>query len=323
MPVGNVPAAAADLQRTSKANMGENQKLFISLARGLLRDRPDLGRRYLALCRRRRVLRRGVREAHLRAIHENPLADVNFRAPLSVAGCSSLTVVRAEGLALEGVPVAFELDARGRHRGTPLGVLLGRLNRVARLGNLEAVTEEEALRLYRAYMAASPRLLPRHPLRRYAQLPALLERVRRQMEAVQEGMLAVYAARDPGPSLEAAVTASMTLGTSRFMVFADRESLSEALAAAALGEAIDSSGVVVAYSARAGLRINKRPVATAWGRGEGMAVLRIDDLASLLGTEDGPVGIECLPETWRGWPAGRNQYAPGKSFRYYDAPPAD
>ena len=298
--------------------MAESPKFFLSLARGLLRDRPDLGRRYLALLRRRRLLRRGVKEAHLRAIHQSPLADVNFRAPLSVAGCSSLTVVRAEGLALEGVPVAFELDARGRHRGTPLGVLLGRLNRVARLANLEAVTEVEALRLYRAYMAASPRLLPRHPLRRYAKLPALLERVRGQMEAVQEQMLAVYAAREQSPSLETAVTASYALGTSRFMVFADKQELADALVVPS-----NSDAVIVAFGARR-LRVNKQPVSSVWGRGEGIAVLAWRDLASLLESpEEGPVGIECLPETWRGWPAGRDQHAPGKSFRYYQAPPAD
>jgi hypothetical protein len=256
--------------------MAESPKFYVRLARGLLRDRPELGRRYLALCRRRRVLRRGVSEAHLRAIHESPLGDVNFRAPLSVAGCSSLTVVRAEGLALEGVPVAFELDPRGRHRGTPIGVLVGRLNRVARLANLAPVTEEEALRLYRAYMAAAPRLLPLHPLRRYARLPYWQERVRLEMEAVQEQMLAAMAVRDPDPSLEEAVAASVSLGTSRFMVFADRESLADAVMVADFGYA--SMGVVVSYSPQGGLRVNKRPVASAGGRGQGMAVLRIDDL---------------------------------------------
>jgi len=300
----------------------DNSKLYDSLARGLLRDRPDLGRQYLALCRRRGVLRRGVKEAHLRAVHQSPLSDVNFRAPLSVAGCSSLAVVRAEGLALEGVPVAFELDGRGRHRGTPLGALLRRLNRLAQLARLEPVTEEEALKLYRAYMAACPRLLASHPLRRYAVLPRLLGRCRREISAVRERMLAVYAERDPGPSLETALAASCVLGTSRFMVLADRQGLADALAVADLGR----ESVVVAYCRRAGLRLNKVPVATVWGRGKGMAVLRIDDLASLLSSpydgpagNDGPVGIECLPETWRGWPAGRDPHAPGKSFRYYEA----
>jgi hypothetical protein len=67
----------------------------------------------------------------------------------------------------------------------------------------------------------------------------------------------------------------------------------------------------VGYCPRAGLRVNKRPVAAAWGRGEGIGVLRLDDLASLLASPDeGPVGIECLPENWRGWPAGRDQHAP-------------
>ena len=70
-----------------------------------------------------------MREAHLEAVHNNPLSEVNFRAPLTVAGCRSLVVVRAEGLTLEGVPVAFELDARGRHRGTPIGAAVERLNR--------------------------------------------------------------------------------------------------------------------------------------------------------------------------------------------------
>lgn len=295
--------------------MAESPKFYVRLARGLLRDRPDLARRYLTLCRRRRVLRRGVREAHLEALHKSPLSDVNFRAPLSVAGEASRVVVRAEGLALEGVPVAFELDARGRHRGTPIGVAVERLNRVARLANLAPVTAEEVLGLYRAYMAASPRLLPRHPRKRYAKLPGLLERAGLEMEATQERMLAVYAARDPDPTLEAAVTASFALGTSRFMVFADRHSLADALAAVPTG-----AGVVVGYNPRTGLRVNKLAVEMAWGRGEGVAVLRWEDLASLLDSlDDGPVGIECLPETWRGWPAGRDQHAAARTFKYYEA----
>jgi hypothetical protein len=51
----------------------------------------------------------------------------------------------------------------------------------------------------------------------------------------------------------------------------------------------------------------------------------MDDLASLLSSpydgpvgNDGPVGIECLPENWRGWPAGRDQHAPARTFRYYE-----
>ena len=296
--------------------MAESPNFYARLARGLLRDRPGLARRYLSLLGRHRRLRRAVRQAHAEAVHRSPLSDVNFRAPLSVAGCPSIVVVRAEGLAMEGVPVAFELDGSGRHRGTPLRALVGRLNRVARLGGLEPVTEVEALGLYRAYMAASPRLLPHHPERRYAKLPGLIERVRRQMGELQEAMLAVYAARDPDMSLADAVTASIELDTSRFMVFADRESLAEVISDTLMDP---GRSVVVGYNPRTGLRINKQPVSTAWGRGEGVAVLGWDDLASLLdGGGDGPVGIECLPETWRGWPAGRDQHAPARTFRYYE-----
>jgi hypothetical protein len=127
-------------------------------------------------------------------------------------------------------------------------------------------------------------------------------------------MLAVYAARDPDPSLETAVAASCTLGTSRFMVFADRTSLADALVVPSEADA----GVVVGYSP-AGLRVNKQPVETAWGRGAGIAVVRLEDLASLLDSaDDGPVGIECLPESWRGWPAGWDQHATARTFRYYE-----
>jgi len=99
-------------------------------------------------------------------------------------------------------------------------------------------------------------------------------------------------------------------------VFADRQSLADALMVAGFSA---PTGVVVGYSAAGGLRVNKQPVATAWGRGEGVAVLRLDDLGSLLGGADGPVGIESLPENWRGWPAGRDQHAPARTFRYFEA----
>src|SRR3954447_14837957 len=101
--------------------MHATPQFFVRLARGLLCDRPDLARRYLTLRRRRKTLRAAVKRAHHEAIYSSPLADVGFRPPLSVVGCDSLTVVKAEGLALLlGIPVAFDLDAKGRHRGTPV-----------------------------------------------------------------------------------------------------------------------------------------------------------------------------------------------------------
>ena len=129
--------------------MAESPQFYVLLARGMLPERPDLDRRHLALCRRRNVLRAGAKEAHRKATCDSPLRDAGFGPPLSVAGCDSLTVVKAEGLAAAGVPVAFNLDAVGRHRGTPIGLLVDRLGRPA----------AEVLDLHRKYMAACPRLL--------------------------------------------------------------------------------------------------------------------------------------------------------------------
>ena len=287
--------------------MGQSRQFYVRLARGILRGRPELARRYLALCRRRKVLRSGVREAQGLATHKSPLADVGFRPPLSVAGCrDSLVVVKAEGIALAGVPVAFDLDGRGRHRGTPVERVAGRLG----------VSADEVLDLYQAYMAACPRLLAGHPKRRYARLPRLIDTVRRQMGEAEQALLVAYAEREREPTLELAVTASCVLGTSRFMVFAHPDSLAGALEAAE--RAKSSLGVVVGYSQSDCFRVDKRPVATAWGRGAGVAVLRREDLETLL-DGDGVVGIECLPETWRGWRAGRDPQAPARTFYYYEA----
>ena len=64
--------------------------------------------------------------------------------------------------------------------------------------------------------------------------------------------------------------------------------------------------------------MNRWPVKTEWGRGNGIAVVRMEDLWSLTRSPgDGPVIIECLPEAWRGWPAGRDQHAPARPFAYY------
>jgi len=292
--------------------MHATPQFFVRLARGMLRDRPDLARRYLALRRRRRVLRRAVRRAHQEAVYGSPLSGFGFRPPLSVAGCDSLIVVKAEGLALLGVPVAFELDGRGRHRGTTVARALRGLQ--GELGR--AATVDELLGYYRAYMAACPRLLASHPNLKWAKLPRLLERNRQQLEAAEQQMLACTHAKDQQATVANAVTASIAWETSRFMAFVDRASLD-----AVLTEIDSMPAVAVGYSAGGGFRVNARAIATLWGRGEGVAVVCLADLCSLLdaGAGDGPVGVECLPDTWRGWPAGRDQHAPAKTFRYYEA----
>ena len=290
-------------------------KFFVRLARGLLADRPELGRRYLSLCRRRRVLRAGVREAHLKAMADSPLADVGFRPPLSVAGCASIIIVQAEGLAMEGVPVSLELDSRGRHRGMALGVVLDRLNRKAEASGVRPFTPTQVLEFYRSYMAACPKVLDKHPLPRFAKLPRLMERLRREMDRVQQAMLAEAAAKDRDPTLLTALQANVILQTSRFMAFVDRRSLEEALAEYYTEPNV---GVVIGYCPAKGVSVNRRPVKTEWGRGNGIAVVRMEDLWSLTQPPaEGLVGIECLPESWRGWPAGRDQHAPARPFSYF------
>jgi hypothetical protein len=111
------------------------------------------------------------------------------------------------------------------------------------------------------------------------------------------------------------VTASVLWGTSRFIAFVDRHSLARALS----DLDIDSQAVVAGFRPSVGLHLNKRRVATLWGRGEGSAVLRAKDLGSLVNGDDkSPVGIECLPKTWRGWAAVRDQDSRAKTFQYYE-----
>jgi hypothetical protein len=153
------------------------------------------------------------------------------------------------------------------------------------------------------------------PSLKWSKLPRLLERNRLQLEEAEKSLLAVCAMRNPAPSLVAAVTASCTLGTSRFMAFVNRDSLARALTVLDC----DSEAAVVSFRPSAGLHVNKRPVATLWGRGQGSAVLRAGDLGSLIHGDDaieGPVGIECLPQTWRGWAAVRDENSPAKTFQY-------
>jgi hypothetical protein len=289
-------------------------QFYVRLARGMLRDHPELARRYLALRRRRKVLSAAARAAHREAVYESPLADVRFRPPLSVAGCDSLIVVKAQALTVIGVPVAFERDAKGRHRGTPVSLALHRLTRALD----RAVSVDELIALYQQYMRASPRLLGSHPIRKWAKLPWMIAHNREQLEAAEQQMLACLHAREREATCANAVTASVLWGTSRYIAFVDRRSLGEVLTALDSSEPFEA--VVAGFRPGTGLRLNKRAVVTVWGRGEGTAVLRVKDLGSLVVRDDtimGPVGIECLPETWRGWAAVRNLNSAAKTFHYF------
>ena len=100
------------------------RRAYVWAAKGLVSS-PKYGaaaRRYLSLARRERELQRAARAQHNHARSaanaDHPLTQIRFAPPLSVAGCSSPVVVRAEGLAHRRIPVAFERDEKGRHRGT-------------------------------------------------------------------------------------------------------------------------------------------------------------------------------------------------------------
>ena len=75
--------------------MHATPQFYVRLARGMLRDRPELARRYLTLRRRRKVLRAAVKRAHHQAIYESPLADVGL-ACIQKAAMRVLTVMPAE-----------------------------------------------------------------------------------------------------------------------------------------------------------------------------------------------------------------------------------
>jgi hypothetical protein len=253
-----------------------DRKFYTRLARNIivLGDPDGIGRRYLSAVRRVRVLQRGIDEAHYRSVADNPLGQIRFRAPLSVAGSSSPTVVRAEGLVNRGIPVCMSLDDRGRHRGTPIDEVVAQL--FIHFG--KPFDETEVLRLYSLFMWGHRSQLTTHPQRRYRAIPSLLARAADQMSALEKS-LSRYTIEQ--------------FDDRRFAVAVDSQDLLRCL------DPMDRD-VVLGFRGTS-LVANQEPCQTLWGVGSGSAVVSASDLRALIGPPGSVVGIECGLSCWYGY----------------------
>jgi hypothetical protein len=249
----------------------------------------DAATRYQDLKRRFRELRKGWRRVKWQMTGDNPLREVGFTAPLSVAGEDSRCIVRAEGLARSGTPVALEFDAQGRHRGAPIGEVIAKLE--ARFGR--AWTVAEVLAAYDQLMRSSRLdVLRIHPLARYRKLPELIARNRTERRRLQDLLSAATAAEllDVDPD------------EMRFSAVLNPSELQKALNGI---ERSPNPAVVVGYHPQRGLHFQGRAVATRAGMGGGFAVVHRGDLAAFLQEYDGEEGygveLECHPDYWIGF----------------------
>jgi hypothetical protein len=163
----------------------ELRDFFQERAKDLAMGDNLLGRgakRYLDLMSREKRLKRARMAAVKDALGSTPLAGIrDFRFPLCVADCDSLTIVRAEGLLLKKVPIAIDRDGSGGHRGFPLHEVMLRLREQGYPG----VTEIQVLDWYEQATRSHPDRLREHPEKRLAKIPLLLDRLeimRRRME---------------------------------------------------------------------------------------------------------------------------------------------
>jgi hypothetical protein len=255
-------------------------------ARRLLEDAAT---RYQDLKRRSKQLRKGWRRVKWQMTRDNPLRAVGFTAPLSLAGEDSRCVVRAEGLAQVGTPIALDYDAQGRHRGTPIGEVIAKLEARFR----RAWTVAEVLSAYEQLMR-SCRLdaLSSHTLTRYRKLPDLVARNRAERRRLKDLLDAATAAESLDVDSEEV----------RFSVVLDPNALHKALNG--IDDGTDSA-VVVGYHPQRGLHFDGRPVVTRAGMGGGFAVVHRHDLVALLqescGDDGHRVELECHPDHWVGF----------------------
>jgi hypothetical protein len=127
---------------------------FKRLARCLIKakDHPDEMRRYLDVRRQLFELRRRYGAAQQESRDQNPLAEIGFTSPLSIAGeTSSFVIVRAEGMAVRNIPVAVDLDAKGKHLGTSMEEVREKLKESG-----APRTDADILDLYERYVLAQP-----------------------------------------------------------------------------------------------------------------------------------------------------------------------
>jgi hypothetical protein len=230
-----------------------------------------IGRRYLQIMARRQKLRDIVKEIRERDRQQSVLSTVGFKPPLSVAGCCSDTIVRAEGLALRKIPVAFELDAKARHRGTSIDELAQALE-VETGGEW---TERAILEEYAKFMQTYGRALSEHSDRRFARIPRYFKISRSERDALESRLMLLLGDKDPRI----------------FSVAVRRNDLMAAVH--------DKSGPVV-LGCRERLKVGHEPVITSWVYGGGMCVVAAEDLISFCSQvpEDSIVTITAELSGW-------------------------
>ncbi len=270
---------------------------FLKVARGLIRlgEHVPLARRYLSIDARDRVFGREARRVRAAARRGNPLADVGFTMPLSVAGQDSSVVVRAEALLLAGIPVALERDARGRHRGTPLDELADAL--FAETGQPRGPLD--VLTLYRDFArAGSPAHLAAHDDPRVARIPRLRRRLRVERRRLEVELR--RAVRTPDVARFAATVSTADLAVA-VQPFRGRERL------------------LLGFRDRQLCVQGRERFRAVSGHGTGLAVVRAADVWELLSHAGTLLAFEFHEGGW----AATTDSADGRSwsFQYHPAKP--
>lgn len=263
-----------------------NPKSYERWASALIRKgrAVSFAKRYLQTVRRRRVLKEGIQLAAADAMRNNPLALISFVPPLSVAGCNSNVIVRAEKMRMDGVPIAIEKDGKNRHRGTPIDDVIDALH-----AETETLYGElHVLDMYRQSIMGHPSRLQFHSEPRFRKIPRLLLRLDRERVDLEDVLRRVIL-KEYDDSLFTATVDALSL---RSAIIDSRES------------------VVVGCDGKQ-IRIDGKPVRTSRARGRGLATVAVRNLRSLAASDD-KVGIECRLSGWVGVADNKR-----RKFRYY------
>lgn len=256
-------------------------------------NREATARRYLTIRRRLRVLEEGIERAHRACRANSPLRSIRFHAPLSVAGCDSLTIVMAEGLSRLGIPIAFERETKGGHRGTPIDEAISDLDRFGWPAPSESNGPArefdykrkvvKLLGFYKDYMGACPARLSEHRVGKFARIPSLINRLTLARWELEE-------------RLNRIVTHGEDYVEPRFVVMVPTISLRKLVAG--------SKGAVVSIGYGKSLKIGAQSRGVTWGRGNGVAMVYRQHLNELLAqARDHEVVLMSfgLEKDWLGW----------------------
>jgi hypothetical protein len=256
------------------------RKQLKRLARGLAKakDHPEQMRRYLLLCRRERLIRDAYKQAVEATRQSNPLTEIGFAAPLSVHGEASYVVVRAENMTHRGLPVAFDLDEAGKHRGTPFDEVRRKLAEAGAPRD-----DAEILKLYELYLKPVP-------APKFQKAPAALARVTAERRRI-EGLII-------------SLLDHPKYNTRRFMVVVERDELAEVLAR--VQPAADR--VLIVSFAGPGKELvvdgNRVPVMT--GERAGAQTVWMADLCGMLEMGGSAICMDCHSLHWVGWVSGKD-----------------